>query len=50
MRIWIDTASGAWGDANDLKVIEIDEAKIEHLNEMSDSEIIDFGNNNGMMV
>lgn len=52
MDIWIDTDSGTWGTLgqNSLVVVEVTEAQLQYLIEASDSEICEFGANNGKTV
>lgn len=47
-RIWIATDSGTWGGASDLVLVDATSAQIDALDEMTDSEIIEFGKEHGV--
>lgn len=55
MRIWIDTQSGTWGDADELVIIEAEDGPaaamlVNTLENMSDTDIQDYGDKWGTYV
>lgn len=43
MKIFIDTATGTWGDAEDIVIVEANQVLLDELNNSSDFEIVDKG-------
>lgn len=50
MNIFIDTKTGTWGDPEGLVLVDISEAQQEALDNMSDTEAINFGLEHGTPV
>lgn len=47
MHIWIDTDTGTWGNAQDIVILDVDEVDLVDLGQMSDTDIIRFGQEHG---
>lgn len=50
MKIYIDTQTGTWGQADNLVLMEVTEAQVEDLQDRPDSTIINFGLEHGAAV
>ncbi len=46
-RIWIDTDTGSWGDADNLVIMDATEAEVEEFQDMTDNDICNFGQDFG---
>lgn len=47
MQVFIDTSTGTWGLAEDIVFVDLPEHLENVLNDMSDSQIMQFGNDVG---
>lgn len=47
MKIFIDTSTGTWGNAEDIVLVDADEGNLYALDRSSDSEIIGWGDEVG---
>jgi len=54
MKIWVDTASGTWGevdgDVGRLLIVDVEQDEFEKLDAMSDSELVDWADHNGSLA
>jgi hypothetical protein len=38
MRVWVDIESGTWGDATNIRILNVDDEKVEEFAELPDSD------------